>query len=234
MAVAETEIVAHTELLDVNQMARFVTLVHRVRRLGTRRIERSHPCRRTGVGRTGQPHPRSALAHHGQPARLLRAFRGRARRAQPAAREGRAAEPPRPRARGQPLGAALHRTSQGHGPDVARGRRRTAPGATAGRASWSFDILTAYFAHDTPHEMGPTLVLPGSHMRSVLGPDAARYKNIAGQKRLSGKAGTDRGHARGAVALRADQRDRSVAVHVQDSLQPAGPAARPLQHRRMG
>ena len=54
---------------------------------------------------------------------------------------------------------------------------------------WSFDVLTAYFAHDTPHEMGPTLVLPGSHMRSVLGPDVARYKNIAGQKRLSGKAG---------------------------------------------
>ena len=54
---------------------------------------------------------------------------------------------------------------------------------------WSFDILTAYFAHDTPHEMGPTLVLPGSHMRSVLGPDTARYKNITGQKRLSGKAG---------------------------------------------
>ena len=54
---------------------------------------------------------------------------------------------------------------------------------------YSFDILTAYFPHDTPYEMGPTLVLPGSHMRSVLGHDVTRYKNIVGQRRLSGKAG---------------------------------------------
>ena len=54
---------------------------------------------------------------------------------------------------------------------------------------YSFDVLTAYFPHDTPHEMGPTLVLPGSHMRSVLGQDLGRYKNIVGQRRLSGKAG---------------------------------------------
>ena len=54
---------------------------------------------------------------------------------------------------------------------------------------YSFDILTAFFAHDTPDEMGPTLILPGSHMRSVLGPDLGRYKNIEGQRRLSGKAG---------------------------------------------
>ena len=56
-------------------------------------------------------------------------------------------------------------------------------------APYSFDVLTAFFAHDTPDEMGPTLILPGSHMRSVLGPDVGRYKNIRGQKRLSGKAG---------------------------------------------
>ena len=54
---------------------------------------------------------------------------------------------------------------------------------------YSFDILTAYFPHDTPYEMGPTLVLPGSHMRSVLGNDISRYKNICGQKRLSGPGG---------------------------------------------
>ena len=54
---------------------------------------------------------------------------------------------------------------------------------------YSFDILTAYFPHDTPYEMGPTLVLPGSHMRSVLGNDISRYKNIVGQKRLSGPGG---------------------------------------------
>ena len=54
---------------------------------------------------------------------------------------------------------------------------------------YSFDILTAFFAHDTPGEMGPTLILPGSHMRWVLGPDIGRYKNIVGQRKLSGKAG---------------------------------------------
>ena len=53
----------------------------------------------------------------------------------------------------------------------------------------SFDIITAYFAHDVPYEMGPTLVLPGSHMRSMLGPDTGRYKNIVGQKRLAGRGG---------------------------------------------
>ena len=54
---------------------------------------------------------------------------------------------------------------------------------------YSFDVLTAFFAHDTPDEMGPTLILPGSHLRWVLGPDIGRYKNIAGQRKLSGKAG---------------------------------------------
>ncbi|MCY3802589.1 MAG: phytanoyl-CoA dioxygenase family protein [Chloroflexi bacterium] len=54
---------------------------------------------------------------------------------------------------------------------------------------YSFDVLTAFFAHDTPDEMGPTLILPGSHMRWVLGPDIGRYKNIVGQRKLSGKAG---------------------------------------------
>ena len=54
---------------------------------------------------------------------------------------------------------------------------------------YHFDVLTAYFTHDVPYEMGPTLILPGSHMRHVLGGDIARYKNIAGQKRLEGKGG---------------------------------------------
>ena len=58
-----------------------------------------------------------------------------------------------------------------------------------GAHPYSFDILSAYFAHDVPYEMGPTLVLPGSHLRSMMGPDTGRYKNIKGQKRLAGKGG---------------------------------------------
>ncbi len=54
---------------------------------------------------------------------------------------------------------------------------------------YSFDILTAYFTHDVPVEMGPTLVLPGSHLRSMMGPDTGRYKNIVGQRRLAGRGG---------------------------------------------
>jgi ectoine hydroxylase-related dioxygenase (phytanoyl-CoA dioxygenase family) len=54
---------------------------------------------------------------------------------------------------------------------------------------YHFDVLTAYFTHDVPYEMGPTLILPGSHMRHVLGGDVARYKNVVGQKRLEGKGG---------------------------------------------
>ena len=54
---------------------------------------------------------------------------------------------------------------------------------------YQFDVLTAYFTHDVPYEMGPTLVQPGSHLRTVAGQDLARYKNIVGQRRLSGKGG---------------------------------------------
>lgn len=53
---------------------------------------------------------------------------------------------------------------------------------------YRFNILIAYFTHDVPREMGPTLILPGSHLRQV-GHDIARYRNIAGQKHLSGPGG---------------------------------------------
>jgi hypothetical protein len=54
----------------------------------------------------------------------------------------------------------------------------------------AFDIQSMYFSHDAPKEMGPTLVLPGSHLRRASNLSIARYKNIIGQKQLSGKAGT--------------------------------------------
>ncbi len=52
-----------------------------------------------------------------------------------------------------------------------------------------FDILVCYFPHDAPAEMGPTLVLPGSHVRRVSYHDVTRYKNFLGQRQLSGPGG---------------------------------------------
>lgn len=53
-----------------------------------------------------------------------------------------------------------------------------------------FDVQAFYFCHDTPDEMGPTLILPGSHLRRVNTSSIARYKNVVGQRRLACKAGT--------------------------------------------
>jgi ectoine hydroxylase-related dioxygenase (phytanoyl-CoA dioxygenase family) len=54
----------------------------------------------------------------------------------------------------------------------------------------AFDIQAMYFSQDCPKEMGPTLILPGSHLRRVSNGSIARYKNITGQKQLIGPAGT--------------------------------------------
>lgn len=54
----------------------------------------------------------------------------------------------------------------------------------------AFDVQAFYFCHDTPDEMGPTLVLPGSHLRRVNTASIGRYKNIVGQRRLACKGGT--------------------------------------------
>lgn len=54
----------------------------------------------------------------------------------------------------------------------------------------AFDVQAFYFSHDTPREMGPTLVLPGSHLRRVNTESIGRYKNIVGQRQLAAKAGT--------------------------------------------
>lgn len=53
-----------------------------------------------------------------------------------------------------------------------------------------FDIQIFYFSHDAPKETGPTLVLPGSHLRRINTLSIGRYKNIVGQKQLAAKAGT--------------------------------------------
>ena len=54
----------------------------------------------------------------------------------------------------------------------------------------AFDIQAFYFAHDAPLETGPTLILPGSHLRKVNTASIGRYKNIVGQHHLVAKAGT--------------------------------------------
>ena len=53
-----------------------------------------------------------------------------------------------------------------------------------------FDIQFMYFAHDTPREMGGTMILPGSHYRRISESDIARYQNFIGQLPVVCKAGT--------------------------------------------
>lgn len=53
-----------------------------------------------------------------------------------------------------------------------------------------FDIQFFYFAHDTPREMGGTMILPGSHYRRISESDIARYHNFRGQLPMVCKAGT--------------------------------------------
>jgi hypothetical protein len=53
-----------------------------------------------------------------------------------------------------------------------------------------FDVQFYYFPHDTPREMGGTMVIPGSHFRQVNTFDVSRYQNFVGQHRVTCKAGT--------------------------------------------
>ena len=53
-----------------------------------------------------------------------------------------------------------------------------------------FDVQFFYFSHDTPREMGGTMILPGSHFRLVSESDIARYQNFIGQLPLVCNAGT--------------------------------------------
>ena len=53
-----------------------------------------------------------------------------------------------------------------------------------------FDIQFFYFAHDTPREMGGTMILPGSHYRRICETDIARHQNFLSQLPVVCKAGT--------------------------------------------
>lgn len=53
-----------------------------------------------------------------------------------------------------------------------------------------FDIQFFYFCHDTPREMGGTMILPGSQYRRVSESDIGRYQNFLGQVPMVCKAGT--------------------------------------------
>lgn len=75
------------------------------------------------------------------------------------------------------------------GPEYAKGQTYHADSIIDARPL-AFDVQAFYFCHDTPYEMGPTLVLPGSHLRRVNTASIGRYKNILGQKRLACTAGT--------------------------------------------
>lgn len=55
---------------------------------------------------------------------------------------------------------------------------------------YAFDVQAFYFSHDAPPEMGPTLILPGSHLRKANTSSIARYKNIVGQRQIEARAGT--------------------------------------------
>ncbi len=55
---------------------------------------------------------------------------------------------------------------------------------------FAFDVQAMYFSEAAPKEVGATLILPGSHLRRVSNASIARYKNIIGQKQLTGSAGT--------------------------------------------
>jgi len=55
---------------------------------------------------------------------------------------------------------------------------------------WAFDIQLFFFFHDTPREMGGTLILPGSHLRRIHQGEIGRYHNIVGQEAMACPAGS--------------------------------------------
>jgi hypothetical protein len=55
---------------------------------------------------------------------------------------------------------------------------------------FGFDVQAFYWTHDAPIEMGPTIVLPGSHMRKINISSISKYKNFRGQLQMPIKAGT--------------------------------------------
>jgi ectoine hydroxylase-related dioxygenase (phytanoyl-CoA dioxygenase family) len=54
----------------------------------------------------------------------------------------------------------------------------------------AFDVQLFFFFHDTPREMGGTMVLPGSHLRRVNEAAISRYQNFVGQAAMICPAGS--------------------------------------------
>jgi hypothetical protein len=54
----------------------------------------------------------------------------------------------------------------------------------------AFDIQLFFFPHETPREMGGTMVLPGSHLRRINEAAIARYQNFLGQAPMVCPAGS--------------------------------------------
>ena len=51
-------------------------------------------------------------------------------------------------------------------------------------------VLAIYYPHDVPAEMGPTIIMPGTHFRNAPTDQLATYGNLKGQVPLAVKAGT--------------------------------------------
>ena len=51
-------------------------------------------------------------------------------------------------------------------------------------------VLGMYYPHDVPAEMGPTMIMPGTHFRNAPSDRMATYGNLKGQVALTVKAGT--------------------------------------------
>ena len=89
------------------------------------------------------------------------------------------------------------------GEDYRMNRHRTCHTNPAGSqsGSWHQDgtnvrhhqvwcVLAMYFPHDVPPEMGPTVLMPGSHLRNAPSDRLQTYANIKGQVALAVEAGT--------------------------------------------
>ena len=76
------------------------------------------------------------------------------------------------------IGAAQRWSQPWHADAVLDPRRR------------AFDIQLFFFPHDTPRQMGGTMILPGSHLRRINEAAIARYQNFVGQQAMVCPAGS--------------------------------------------
>lgn len=51
-------------------------------------------------------------------------------------------------------------------------------------------VLAIYYPHDVPADLGPTIIMPGTHFRNTPTDQLATYANLKGQVPLTVKAGT--------------------------------------------